>query len=104
MARNFDAEDIAAWLEQQILATQIDWMNYYVNGQDALRAQQEAVLDGIYAFREYFLEVPAPAPGQGYEPPAEVWQGVINDRKLMEIDAKISALVAEREAITGPPS
>lgn len=99
MTRQIQLSEISAWLEQQILVTQIEWMDYYESGKDELRRQQEAVLDGIYAFREYFLEIPVPAPGQGYEPPAEIWAGVVRDRAVMAIDSQISDLVAQREQI-----
>jgi hypothetical protein len=102
MARSFKPEEIYEWLEAQIAATQIDWMDHNLAGNDELRRQQEVILDGIYAFREFFLEVPAPAPGQGYEPPEAVWDEVVKQRRIAEIDAQISVLTAQREAITGP--
>jgi hypothetical protein len=102
MAREFDPRDIVKWLEAQITATQINWMDHFEAGNEELRRQQEVVLDGIYAFREYFLEIPAPAPGQGYEPSEAIWAEVLKQRKLAAIDAKISELTAQREAITGP--
>lgn len=102
MARSFNLKEISEWLEAQIAATQIDWMDHSLSGNDELRRQQEVVLDGIYAFREFFLEVPSPAPGQGYEPPDAVWDAVIRQRRVDAIDAQISELIAQREAVTGP--
>jgi hypothetical protein len=102
MARSFKPEEIYEWLEGQIVATQISWMDHCLADEDELRRQQEVILDGIYAFREFFLEVPAPAPGQGYEPPEAVWDEVIKQRRVSEIDAQISELTAQREAIAGP--
>lgn len=102
MARSFKPEEIYEWLEAQIVATQIDWMDHSIAGNDELRRQQEVILDGIYAFREFFLEIPSPAPGQGYEPSEEIWDSVNKQRLIAEIDAQISALTAQREAIAGP--
>lgn len=99
MALMFDPEEAEAWLAGQILSVQIDWMDCYKAGDDAGRVQQEAILDGIYAFRQYFLAIPSPAPGQGYQPPIPAWKSVVRDRKLEDIDAKISDLMARREAI-----
>lgn len=94
-------DKLATYLEKQIADLQLQWMENYTNGDDVLRAQVEVVLDGIYAFREFFLDVPPPAQGQGYQPPDEAWDEVVKQRKLDEIDAQISELIKQREAITG---
>ena len=93
--------EVQLYLESQILSLQIDWMDYNAAGNAELRRQQEVVLDGIYAFIEHFMGIPAPAPGQGYQPPGDVWQQTLKTRQIQDIDRQISDLVSRREHITG---
>ena len=97
MART--SAEVANWLSNQILETQIGWMECQEAGNTDLLSKYEAVLDGIYAFRQFYLGVAPPAPGQGYQPPQAEWKNHLRQQKLEDIDGKISALVAKREAI-----
>lgn len=93
--------EVASYLQDQILSLQIDWMDYHNKGDSVMTRQQEVVLDGIYSFIEHFMGIPAPAPGQGYQPPADVYAAKVRERQVEDIDRQISDLVSKREQITG---
>jgi hypothetical protein len=104
MARDsIKISEVQEYLQNQILTLQIDWMDYHNAGDEVMTRQQEVVLDGIYSFVERFLGVPAPATGQGYQPPPELYAATLKDRRVDQIDQQISDLVAQRETITGEP-
>jgi hypothetical protein len=104
MSKHIKADEVASWLEVQLLELQVDWMDSMVAGDVIMAQQHAAVMDGVYSFREYFLDIPTPAPGQGYEPPEEFYSQIVKERLVVQIDDAILTLSREREAILGPPT
>ena len=106
MATKRELEEVIAEVQQyvqaQILQSQIAWMEYNEQNDTKLRDNEAAVLDKLHEFAYLFFDVPVPAPGQGYEPPTEVWEGLVKQRQIETIDAAVAELLRQREAIAGP--
>lgn len=96
-----NVDDVQAFVSEQLLAMQIAWMDHVEREEAELAASDAAVIDKLYEFANTFYEAVIPAPGQGYEPPAEIWAAVKRERELARIDAQIADLTAQRQAVEG---
>lgn len=88
---------LTRWSDKLIEQNQVDWQD--IKGQHAHPFVAEACLDLLFALRQEFLGIAAPAPGQGYQPPAAVYERIVKQRKRDEIDTQISNLQRQRESL-----
>jgi hypothetical protein len=94
--------DVKAYLLQQLLEQQLTWREHREAGDDISRAladAQEAVMDKLYEFANAFWGQEIPAPGQGYEPPEDIYADRKREQQLEFIDAQVNELLRQRQAV-----
>jgi hypothetical protein len=99
-------KDVRAYVMAQIREQQVEYMTLMERGAEGdllLARAAAAVIDKLYEFASLFWGESVPAPGQGYEPPLDVWAQVKRDRELETIDQQIDLLKRQRQAILDLP-
>jgi hypothetical protein len=99
MPKEIDPDKLAKYLAKQLETCQIAWMDAVINTDVVYADQYEKIMDVLYDFGNKFLDMPIPAPGQGYEPPVEVYTKITKGRALAQIESEISALERLRQEI-----
>lgn len=94
-----DSDKLGAYLNKQLAACQVAWMDAVTNKKASEALQYARVMDVLYDAANKFVGMPIPAPGQGYQPPGDMYDKLVKQRTLDEIDAQISQLERLREEV-----